>query len=126
MTQNLVDWLLMDSIGGAPGWAWLLFLAIVLGLLALDLGILHRGDRAMGMRDSLQASLLYILAALLFGAWIWHDFGSDAGLRFLTGYVLEKSLSLDNIFVISLIFGYLAIRRRFSTGCCSGASWASS
>lgn len=109
MIQNSIDWLLMESIGGAPGWAWLPFLVIVLGLLALDLGVLHRGDRAMNMRDSLRASLLYILAALLFGAWIWHEFGSDAGLRFLTGYVIEKSLSLDNIFVISLIFGYLAI-----------------
>ncbi|HEY0959215.1 MAG TPA: TerC/Alx family metal homeostasis membrane protein [Novosphingobium sp.] len=109
MTQNLFDWLLLDSIAGAPGWAWLLFLAIVLGLLALDLGVLHHGDRAMSMPDSLRASLVYIVAALLFGGWIWHEFGSDAGLRFLTGYVIEKSLSLDNIFVISLIFGYLVI-----------------
>src|SRR3546814_2011080 len=105
MTQNLFDWLLLASIGGAPAWAWLLFLAIVLGLLALALGVLHRGDRAMSMRDSLRASLVYIVAALLFGPWLWHEFGSDAGLRFLTGYVIEKSLSLDNIFVISLIFG---------------------
>lgn len=109
MTENFIDWLAMDNIGGAPGWAWLLFLAIVLGLLVLDLGVLHRGDRAMGLRDSLRASFLYVLVALLFGAWIWYEFGSDAGLRFLTGYVIEKSLSLDNIFVISLIFGYLAI-----------------
>lgn len=109
MTQDLVDWLLIDNLAGAPGWAWLLFLGLVLGLLALDLGVLHRGDRAMNVRDSLRASLLYILVALGFGAWIWQEFGSDAGLRFLTGYVIEKSLSLDNIFVISLIFGYLAI-----------------
>jgi tellurite resistance protein TerC len=109
MTQNFITWLTVDSIGGAPGWAWLLFLAIVLGLLVLDLGVLHRGDRAMGVRHSLRASLLYVLVALMFGAWIWHEFGSDAGLKFLTGYVIEKSLSLDNIFVISLIFGYLAI-----------------
>jgi tellurite resistance protein TerC len=109
MTQDLVDWPLMDNIAGASGWAWLLFLGIVLRLLPLDLGVLHRGDRAMSMRDRLRASLFYIFAALLFGGWIWHEFGSDAGLRFLTGYVIEKSLSLDNIFVISLIFGYLAI-----------------
>jgi tellurite resistance protein TerC len=109
MIENIFDGLWLDSVGGAPGWAWLLFMMIVLGLLALDLGVLHRGDRGMGIRDSLRASVLYILAALLFGGWIWHEFGSDAGLRFLTGYVVEKSLSLDNIFVISLIFGYLAI-----------------
>jgi tellurite resistance protein TerC len=109
MTQNFIGWLSANNIGGAPGWAWLLFLVIVPGLLAADLGILHRRDSPMNLHDSLRASLLYILAALLFGAWIWHEFGSDAGLRFLTGYVIEKSLSLDNIFVISLIFGYLAI-----------------
>jgi tellurite resistance protein TerC len=109
MIQNLISWLTLDSIGGAPAWAWVLFLAIVLGLLVLDLGVLHRGDRPMSMRDSLRASLLYVLVALLFGAWVWHEFGSDAGLKFLTGYVIEKSLSLDNIFVISLVFGYLAI-----------------
>lgn len=109
MIEGIIDWLLQESIGGAPAWAWLLFLVIVLGLLALDLGVLHKGERAMSVRDSLRASVLYILAALLFGGWIWYEFGSDAGLRFLTGYVVEKSLSLDNIFVISLIFGYLAI-----------------
>lgn len=109
MIEGYIGWLWLDSIGGAPAWAWLLFLGIVLGLLALDLGVLNRGERAMGIGDSLRASTLYILAALLFGGWIWHEFGSDAGLRFLTGYVIEKSLSLDNIFVISLIFSYLAI-----------------
>src|SRR3546814_18469050 len=80
ISQNLFDWLLLDSIGGAPAWAWLLFLAIVLGLLALDLGVLHRGDRAMSMRASLRASLVYIVAALLFGSWIWPELGSAAGL----------------------------------------------
>lgn len=109
MTTNLFDWLWLESIGGAPAWAWLLFLVIVLGLLALDLGVLHRGERTMGIAESLRTSLLYILAALLFAGWIWYAFGSEAGVLFLTGYVIEKSLSLDNIFVISLIFGYLSI-----------------
>lgn len=108
MIGTLTEWLSAESIG-APMWAWLLFLALVLGLLALDLGLLHRRDRVMGVRDSLRASLLYIVAALLFAVWIWRHFGEEASLLFLTGYVIEKSLSLDNIFVISLIFGYLAI-----------------
>src|SRR3546814_19277652 len=104
ISQNLFDWLLLDSIGGAPAWAWLLFLAIVLGLLALDLGVLHRGDRAMSMRDRLRASLVYLVAALLFGACIWPEFGPDAGRRFLTGYVIEKRQSPAKIYIISLLF----------------------
>ena len=96
-------------LAGTPTWAWLLFLGLVLGLLALDLGVFHREDRALGIRESLWTSALYILAALLFAAWIWRSFGSGDAVRFLTGYFIEKSLSLDNVFVISLIFGYLAI-----------------
>lgn len=96
-------------VAGAPAWAWLLFLAVVLALLALDLGVFHREDRALGLKESLRASALYIVAALAFAGWIWSSFGADDAMKFLTGYVIEKSLSLDNIFVISLIFGFLAI-----------------
>lgn len=110
--QDLFDfltWQLTVWVAGAPAWAWLLFIAVVLSLLALDLGVFHREDRALGLRESLWTSALYIVAALAFGGWIWWSFGSEDALRFLTGYVIEKSLSLDNIFVISLIFGFLAI-----------------
>jgi len=107
-TNAILTWL-HAPLAGTPTWAWLLFVAIVIGLLALDLGVFHREDRAMGIRESLWTSLLYILAALAFAGWVWTSFGSDDALRFLTGYVVEKSLSLDNIFVISLIFGFLAI-----------------
>ena len=96
-------------LAGTPTWAWLLFLAIVIGLLALDLGLFHREDRPISLRESLWTSALYILAALAFAGWVWASFGEDDAMRFLTGYVVEKSLSLDNVFVISLIFGFLAI-----------------
>jgi tellurite resistance protein TerC len=104
LTSQLTVW-----VAGAPAWAWLLFIALVLSLLALDLGVFHREDRALGLRESLRTSLLYIVAALAFAGWIGWSFGSEDAMRFLTGYVIEKSLSLDNIFVISLIFGFLAI-----------------
>jgi tellurite resistance protein TerC len=102
---------LQTPMAGAPTWAWLLFLAVVAVLLALDLGVFHRGEKKIGIRESLWTSAFYILAALLFAGWIWSSFGGDHAIRFLTGYFIEKSLSLDNVFVISLIFGYLAIPR---------------
>lgn len=104
LTSQLTVW-----VAGAPAWAWLLFIAVVLSLLALDLGVFHREDRALGLRESLWTSALYIVAALAFAGWIGWSFGPEDAMRFLTGYVIEKSLSLDNIFVISLIFGFLAI-----------------
>lgn len=94
---------------GAPAWTWLVFLAVVIVLLVLDLGILNRDDHVIGVRESLKLSALYIAAGLLFGLWVWHEFGGEKGLHFYTGFLIEKSLSLDNIFVISLIFSTLAI-----------------
>jgi tellurite resistance protein TerC len=98
---------------GYPLWAWLLFMALVVALLAFDLGVLHKEQHAIGVRESLKLSLLYIGVALAFGAWVWWYKGVDSGMQFLTGYLIEKSLSLDNIFVVSLIFGSLAIPRRY-------------
>jgi tellurite resistance protein TerC len=107
---DLLAWL-DGSLAGAPTWAWLLFLAVVAALLAIDLGVFHREEREISVRESLWTSAFYIIAALGFAGWVWTSFGEDAGMKFLTGYVIEKSLSLDNIFVISLIFGTLAIPR---------------
>lgn len=100
---------LSTPLAGTPAWAWLLFLGVVVGLLALDLGVFHREDREISLKESLWTSALYVIAALAFAGWIWTSFGRDDAIRFLTGYVVEKSLSLDNVFVISLIFGFLAI-----------------
>jgi len=110
--QQLIDVILPElstPLAGTPAWAWLLFLAIVIGLLALDLGVFHREDRPISLKESLWTSALYVVATLGFAAWIWTSFGSDDAMRFVTGYVVEKSLSLDNVFVISLILGFLAI-----------------
>lgn len=104
-----IELTLLSPLAGAPTWAWLLFIAIVVGLLALDLGVFHREDKPISLKESLWTSALYVVAALAFAGWVWHSFGSADAMRFLTGYVVEKSLSLDNVFVISLIFGFLAI-----------------
>ena len=121
----MTDLLLVDFLG-KPVWMWARFLAIVVLLLAFDLGVLHRKGREMGIAESLKLSVFYILIALAFGGWIWWWFGTrpdgtSPAMEYLTGYFIEKSLSVDNVFVISLIFGYFSIPRSFSTGPWSGA-----
>jgi tellurite resistance protein TerC len=101
------DWL------GKPIWMWTAFILIVLALLAFDLGILHKDDRELGVRESLNLSAFYILFAMAFGGWVWWYMGPQPGIEYFTGYFIEKSLSIDNIFVISLIFSFFAIPRKY-------------
>lgn len=101
------DWL------GTPAWFWLVFLGLVIALTAFDLGVLHKENKEMGIAESLKLSALYIGIALAFGAWIWVEKGGDAGLQYYTGFFIEKALSIDNIFVISLIFATFAIPARY-------------
>lgn len=103
----LAEWL------GTPAWFWLAFLAIVVALTAFDLGILHKEDREMGIGESLKLSAFYIGVALLFGAWVWVERGETAGMQYFTGFFIEKALSIDNVFVISLIFTYFAIPAKY-------------
>lgn len=98
---------------GTPLWMWLAFLGIVIALLALDLGVLHRREREIGVRESLTLSAFYILLGLGFGAWIWWQMGATAGLNYVTGFVVEKSLAMDNVFVIAMIFTYFGIPRLY-------------
>ncbi|MEJ1159821.1 TerC family protein [Prosthecomicrobium sp. N25] len=98
---------------GTPAWMWLGFLAIVLALLAFDLGILHKDDREMGISESLWLSAFYIGFAMLFGVGVWMLMGAQSGMEYFTGFFIEKSLSIDNVFVISLIFGFFAIPPKY-------------
>jgi tellurite resistance protein TerC len=107
-----MDILMMDWLG-TPVWFWLTFLAIVVALTAFDLGVLHKEDREMGIAESLKLSAFYIGIALLFGAWIWVEKGADLGMKYYTGFFIEKALSIDNVFVISLIFTFFAIPRMY-------------
>lgn len=99
------------SFLGQPVWLWAAFLAVVIVLLALDLGVLHRDEREIGIRESLWLSLGYIAIGVLFGGFIWWQLGAQPATEYLTGYLIEKSLSLDNVFVIASIFGALAVPR---------------
>jgi len=98
---------------GKPLWMWLAFLTVVVVLLAFDLGVLHRGNREIGVRESLLLSAFYMVLGLAFGGFVWMQLGSQAGVEYLTGFVVEKSLAMDNVFVIAMIFGYFAIPREY-------------
>jgi tellurite resistance protein TerC len=107
-----MEFLAMDWLG-TPVWFWLAFLAIVVLLTAFDLGFLNTENKEMGVSESLKLSIFYITIALAFGGWIWLQKGGQAGIEYYTGYFIEKALSIDNIFVISLIFTTFAIPPKY-------------
>jgi tellurite resistance protein TerC len=92
---------------------WLGFNLFVLLLLALDLGVLHRKGKEVGIREALLLSLGYFVLALIFGAGVYHFLGANFGVEFFTGYLLEKSLSVDNIFVFVLIFSHFQVPAQY-------------
>lgn len=100
-------------MAGHELWIWPMFFCIVLFLLIFDLGVLNKKDHEIGVRESISLSALYIGAGCLFGGWVWWHMGPVAGMDYFTGFFVEKSLSLDNVFVISLIFGSLGIPRLY-------------
>ena len=110
--STLETFLLADFLGTAT-WLWLSFFAVVIALLAFDLGVLHRDEREIGVKESLMLSAGYISMGLLFSVWVFFQKGGDASMDYLTGFLIEKSLSMDNVFVIALIFSFLAIPRRY-------------
>lgn len=101
------DWL------GTPLWMWFAFLALVIAILSFDLGVLHKENKEIGVAESVRLSALYISLGLGFGAWVWWYLGSESGLAYLTGFVVEKTLALDNVFVIALIFSFFAVPRLY-------------
>ncbi|KAB0550995.1 TerC family protein [Pseudomonas argentinensis] len=110
--STLVPFLTADFLG-TPAWFWLIFITIVVSLLVFDLGVLHREHREIGVKESLLLSGGYITAGLLFGLWVWHMKGATSGMDFYTGFLIEKSLSMDNVFLMAMIFSFLAIPRKY-------------
>ncbi len=98
---------------GTATWLWLVFIAVVISLLAFDLGVLHRDNREIGVRESLMLSAGYITAGLLFGVWVFFQKGGDASMDYVTGFLIEKSLSMDNVFLMAMIFSFLGIPRQY-------------
>jgi len=95
-----------------PLWMWAGFFAIVLALMVFDLGLLHRKEREIGVRESLWLSCGYIFISLCFGGLVNHYLGGHAGKDFFTAYFIEKSLSMDNILVMSMVFAHFQIPRQ--------------
>lgn len=106
--ESLELFLVQDFLGKAV-WLWATFIGMVAILLVFDLGVLHRKDRVIGVRESVALSIGYIVIALLYGAWVWWYLGSSSGMDYLTGFMIEKTLAVDNVFVIAMIFSYFAI-----------------
>lgn len=98
---------------GTPAYFWAIFGVLVIGLLVFDLGLLHKSDREIGARESFMLYGGYVAIALAFGAWVWWSRGPQSGLEFYTGYVIEQSLAMDNIFVIATIFAFLKVPRLY-------------
>lgn len=120
---------------GMPVWVWLSFLSAVIAILAFDLGVLHREAHEIDIRESLYLSALYVSLGLLWSIavwWIYFHYGSSKAIDpqianlptpeamawtatklYITGYLVEKTLAMDNVFVISLIFSYFAIPRKY-------------
>lgn len=90
---------------------WVVFHIFIIALLLFDLGVVQRRDKELSVRTALWLSLGYIVLALIFGAGVFHFKGTEAGYEFLTGYFIEKSLSIDNIFVFLLIFLHFSVPR---------------
>ncbi len=98
---------------GTPTYFWLIFIGLVIALLVFDLGILHKEDKEISAKESFIMYGGYVFIAFLFGLWVWYTRGAQSGLEFFTGYVIEQSLAMDNIFVIATIFTYFAVPRKY-------------
>ncbi len=96
-----------------PFWAWAVFVGLVVALLFLDLFVLHRKAKEIPLREALWLSGFWIAVSLAFGAFVWIVGGPDAGGRYLTAYLVEKSLSVDNVFVFAVIFSGLAVPEKY-------------
>lgn len=110
-------------------WIWIAFICFVLSMLALDLGVFHRQSHIVSMKEALGWSLVWVLLGVSFAVFVYFGYenhwvgmglspdsvdgqvndGTSATVKYLTGYVLEKSLSVDNIFVIAMVFGFFAV-----------------
>src|SRR4029077_9233054 len=90
-------------------WPWVGFALFILAMLALDLGVFHRKAKRVSSKEALGWTAIWVTLALLFGAGVWHFAGQEKALEFYTGWLIEYSLSVDNVFVFALIFSYFAV-----------------
>jgi tellurite resistance protein TerC len=94
-------------------WLWVGFNAFILALLAIDLGIFHRKAHVVSVREAAIWSVVWVTLSLIFNYGVYHYLGHERGLEFLTGYLIEKALSVDNIFVFVLLFSYFRVPAKY-------------
>ena len=94
-------------------WGWIGFNVVVLAILALDLGVLHRRSEKVSLKEAATWSAVWVALSLCFAFAIWRTMGEEKGLEFLTGYLIEYALSVDNIFVFVLIFTYFKVPENY-------------
>ncbi|MCY1053902.1 TerC family protein [Nannocystis sp. SCPEA4] len=102
---------MLDSVGSPLTWG--AFLVGILFLLAIDLGLFNRKPHRVSMREALMWSCIWVLLSLAFNGWVWHAFGQEKALEFLSAYVIEKALSVDNIFVFIVLFRYMRVQQEY-------------
>ncbi len=104
----------MITIPGVPDWGvWAGFIILILILLELDIGLFNRKDHIISVKEAFGWSAFWIALAFAFNAWVYFSSGTEKALEFLTGYIIELSLSVDNLFVFLLIFSAFAIKREY-------------
>ncbi len=127
---NLPVWLLAQVPADAPSrnrsWHWMAFTGFVIFMLAFDMLVVHRGARESSMREAGFWTAVMCGLAAIFNLVIWRWLGAAPASEFLAGYLVEWSLSMDNVFVFAVIFGFFRVPMSTNTACCSGASSARS
>ena len=94
-------------------WPWIIFNAFVLLMLAIDLGVFHRQSKKVSFKEAITWSAVWVTLALIFNGWIYYSMGEKPAVEFLTGYLVEKSLSVDNIFVFVLLFSFFKVPEEY-------------
>jgi len=119
MTAEVVTQLAAESGSSAltrfdvPGWFWIAFLVAVMVMLLVDLLVLHREAHEISIKEASISSAVWVLLGLVFTFAVWAVLGGTAATQYITGYVIEKSLSVDNVFVWAVIFSYFSVPGRY-------------
>ncbi len=98
---------------GTPIWLWLSFIALVIFLLVLDLGLFSPKNKEIDIKHSILMSIFYISIGLGFALFVNHQLGGEKAILYVTGFIVEKTLAIDNVFVIAMIFAYFSIPQKF-------------